>query len=104
MFLARYAIAPCPWSSVRGFRSVDQLHGACTEVGIASVVRGALDSVPHDLREPARDRAAVAARGMAGDVEAHPADHVVRGVRSGAGEGVVDGDAQVRVHARLERG
>src|SRR5438045_2683140 len=64
MFLARYAMAPfslgliCRWLAC----SVDQLDGPRPEVGIAST-GGALDPVPHDLREPARARAAAAAGG-----------------------------------------
>src|ERR1043166_5476052 len=102
MFRARYAMAPL--LSLLGC-SVDQLDGPCSQVGIAAVGGGALDAVPGDPLEPARDRSAVPGRRVAGDMERGPTDDVVDGVRARAGERVVDREEQhgIGVHALLER-
>src|ERR1043166_5902632 len=92
MVRARYAMAPFLFL---GFGcSVDQLDGSCSKVGVAAVAGGALDPVPGDPLEPARDRAAVPVRGVARDVERSPADDVVGGVRARTGERVVDREEQ----------
>src|SRR5437899_11166275 len=100
MFLARYAMAPF---LSRLVCSVDQLDDPRPQVGVGAVSGLAFDSVPHHLCEPARDRAAAAVGRVAGDVEADPADDVVDGVGPRAGQGVVDGEEQLRLQALLER-
>src|SRR5712691_8094419 len=98
MFLARYAIAPCPSS----LGSVDEVDGAGAEVRLTARLRG-LDSAPDHLCEIACDAAAAAAGGEAGQVEAHPGDHVVLGVGTVSGDRVVDGEEQVGAEPRLQR-
>src|SRR2546423_10430191 len=72
--------------------SVDELNGVCAEVRTALAGGGRLQAVPDHFREVAGDASARAACVEALEVEADPPDHVVRGVGSVAGEGVVDGE------------
>src|SRR3954466_11677410 len=96
MFLARYAIAPCP------LRSVDEVDDAGAEVRLATRGLGRGDTGPHDLGEPAGDRPGRAARREAGQVEPDPGDHVVLRVGARPAERVVDGEEQLRADAGLE--
>src|SRR5215468_2617384 len=86
-----------------GWGSVDEVDGPCAEVGLAAAVCGGGDSVPDHFGEPAGDASGRPAGAEAGQVEAHPPDHVVLRTRAGADELVVDGEQQRGVQPLVER-
>src|SRR3954466_6191484 len=97
MFLARYAIAPCP------LRSVDEVDDAGAEVRLAPCRLGRGDTGPHDLGEPAGDAAGAAALVVSGHVEPDPRDHVILRVRARALDHVVAGEEQHGLVMDIER-
>src|SRR6476659_8203263 len=97
MFLARYAIAPCP------LRSVDEVDDAGAEIRLSARGLGRGDTGPHDLREPAGDAAGAAVLFVARHVEADPRNHVVLRARTRALDRVVDGEEQLGVVTGVER-
>src|SRR4029077_262257 len=97
MFLARYAIAPCP------LRSVDEVDHAGAEVRLAPRGLGREDPDPHDLRDPAGDAAGAAVLFVSRHVEPDPRDHVVLRVRARALDRAVDREEQLGVAGGSER-
>src|SRR5579859_2712883 len=85
--------------------SVDEGDAVDPEVG-EMVVGRALQALPDDAREVAPQPARVAVRVVAElvEMERDPADDVVLRVLSAAGQRVVDGEQELGVEARRERG
>src|SRR5438067_1634868 len=80
--------------------SVHELNGVCAEVRAAASRGRGGESVPDHLREPSGEGSVVSAGIDRLEVEADPADHVVRGVRPLPGQGVADGEEELGADAQ----
>src|SRR6059058_1231421 len=83
--------------------SVDELNGVRAEVRARARGGRGGNAVPDDLGEVAGDRSAASVGGDGLEMERGPRDDVVGRVRAGAGQGVVDGEEELRAEPRLER-